>query len=105
MIMRLFRVSSLCLLLGASLYLLGQAFTSLTGTVTDPTGAVIPSAKIVISNTETGAEREAISDTAGRYTFVQVVPGNYKLTAQASGFTDVVVNNIQLLVNSRQPSR
>jgi hypothetical protein len=98
--MRLFRVSCLCLLLGASLFLLAQAFTSLTGTVTDPTGAVIPSAKIVITNIETGAERDATSDTAGRYTFVQVVPGNYKLTARASGFTDVVVSNIQLLVNS-----
>ena len=98
--MRLFRVSCLCLLLGASLFLLAQAFTSLTGTVTDPTGAVIPSAKIVITNTETGAERDATSDTAGRYTFVQVVPGNYKLTAKASGFTDVIVGNIQLAVNS-----
>src|ERR1035437_5751313 len=98
--MRLFRVSCLCLLLGASLFLLAQAFTSLTGTVTDPTGAVIPSAKIVITTTETGAERDTTSDTAGRYTFVQVLPGNYKLTAKASGFTDVVVTNIQLLVNS-----
>ena len=97
--MRLFRVSCLCLLLGASFYLLAQAFTSLTGTVTDPTGAVIPSATIVIANTDTGAERETTSDTAGRYTFSQVLPGSYKLTAKASGFTDVIVGNIHLLVN------
>lgn len=73
--------------------------TQLSGTVTDPTGAVIPNASITIVNVETGAQRETTSDNQGRYTMAQLTPGTYKLTAKAPGFTDVVVNNLELLVN------
>ena len=73
--------------------------TSLTGTVTDPTGAVIPNATITIVNDATGAQREATSDSQGRYTIAQVVPGTYRLTAKATGFADVVINKLELQVN------
>jgi hypothetical protein len=73
--------------------------TSLTGIVTDPSGAVIPSASITIVNLETGTQREEKSDGQGRYTFALLPPGNYKLTAKASGFTDVVVERVELLVS------
>jgi len=73
--------------------------TSLTGTVTDPTGAVVPSATITMVDVQTGAQREAKSDAQGRYTMQQLTPGTYRLTAKASGFADVVVNNVELLVN------
>ncbi len=84
------------------LFVVAGAFaqqTSLNGTVTDPTGAVIPNASITIVNVETGAQRETKSDHQGRYTIAQVIPGNYKLTAKATGFSDVVVNGVELLVN------
>src|SRR5258708_21840096 len=91
-------------LLGVVLFLfvVAGAFaqqTSLNGTVTDPTGAVIPNASITIVNTDTGAQRETASDHQGRYTIAQIIPGTYKLTAKATGFSDVVVNHIELLVN------
>jgi hypothetical protein len=73
--------------------------TSLSGTVTDPTGAVIPNATITIVNVETGQQREARADNQGRYTMPQLTPGTYKLTARAPGFVDVVVNKLELLVN------
>src|SRR6266478_5036347 len=76
--------------------------TQLNGTVSDPTGAVIPSATITIVNVQTGAQREATADSQGRYTMAQLTPGTYKLTAKAAGFADVIVNNVELLVN--QPS-
>jgi Carboxypeptidase regulatory-like domain len=78
--------------------LFGQT-TSLTGTVTDPTGAVVPSATISIANVQTGAQRDVTSDNQGRYTIPQLTPGTYKLSARASGFSDVVINNLELLVN------
>jgi len=78
--------------------LLAQS-TSLTGTVSDPTGAVIPGATVTIVDNATGAQREATADAQGRYTMQQLTPGNYKLTAKASGFTDVVIENVELLVN------
>ena len=76
--------------------------TSLTGTVSDPSGAVIPGVGITISNLATGAVRETTADQRGSYTIQQIVPGTYKLTAKASGFADVTIEHIELLVN--QPS-
>ena len=85
-------------LLCFSAVLFGQT-TSLTGTVADPSGAVIPGATISIVNVETGAPRDAVSDTQGRYTMDRLTPGTYKLTAKASGFSDVVIDKVELLVN------
>jgi hypothetical protein len=73
--------------------------TQLGGTVTDPSGSVIPAASITIINTENGAQRTTVSDGQGRYTMLQVTPGVYRLTAKAPGFSDVVVNDLTLLVN------
>ena len=81
-----------------SAVLFGQT-TSLTGTVADPSGAVIPGATISIVNTQTGAARDVVSDTQGRYTMQQLTPGTYTLTAKASGFADVVMAGVELLVN------
>jgi hypothetical protein len=78
----------------------GQAVSTLSGTVSDPTGAVIPGASIIIEDVERGLKRETTADNAGRYTFPQVTPGMYRVTAKASGFNDVVINQVQLLVNS-----
>src|SRR5579875_380373 len=83
------------------LFALGLAAqtTSLTGTVSDPSGAVIPSATITIVNAETGLQRTAVADSQGRYTFSLVPPGTYKLTAKAPGFADVVIDKVELLVS------
>jgi hypothetical protein len=84
----------------AALNAFGQGLTSLSGTVTDPTGAVIPGATLVLENVERGVKRESVSDAAGRYAFPQVQPDNYRITAKAPGFADVVINDVRLLVNS-----
>lgn len=81
-----------------SAVLCGQT-TSLGGTVADPSGAVIPGATISIVNIETGTPRDAVSDAQGRYTMQQLTPGNYKLSAKAAGFADVVIDKVELLVN------
>ncbi|HXA51751.1 MAG TPA: carboxypeptidase regulatory-like domain-containing protein [Candidatus Acidoferrum sp.] len=74
--------------------------SSISGTVADPTGAVIPKATVSVLNTQTGAKRSDVSDGQGRYTLSQMTPGIYSLTAQASGFNDVKVERIELLVNT-----
>ncbi len=83
-----------------TLTLFGQAFSSLSGVVTDPSGGIIPGTTVTIINNETGIQRDTVSDDRGRYSFAQVLPGNYRLTAKASGFGDVAIKAIQLLVNS-----
>jgi len=80
--------------------LLGQALTSLTGSVSDPSGAVIPGATITITNDATHATRQATADSGGRYSFLQVEPGTYTVTAKAPGFAQVSMPNVELLVNT-----
>ena len=92
----LLTLAALVVLTSASLF---SQTTSLTGTVSDPTGALIPSATITIMNIQTGAQREATADSQGRYTIQQITPGTYRLTAKASGFSDVVIDKVELLVN------
>src|SRR5215471_11322774 len=87
-------------LAAVSAVLLGQAVSSLTGTVTDPTGAMVPNASITIVNDATHASRTTVSDSAGRYSFLQVEPGTYTVTARATGFADVLVSNVRLLVST-----
>ena len=92
------RVSSFCFFLCLAANLFGQA-TSLNGTVTDPTGAVIPNATLTLAQAETSNVRETTSDSSGRYSYNQVQPGTWKLTAKAAGFNDVTINEVRLQVN------
>ncbi len=84
------------LLLAASLV---AQTTSLNGTVSDPSRAVIPNASVSLLSTETGVARETKSDAQGRYSFAQVTPGKYNLTVKAPGFAEEVISNVELLVN------
>ncbi len=70
----------------ASLPVWGQAAASLTGTVTDPTGAVIPGAKVKLANPATGVARETTTGGDGSYVFTQLAPAPYKLEVTAQGF-------------------
>lgn len=84
----------------ASVCAFAQQFSSLNGTVVDPSGAVIPNVSVTITSLDRGTSRETKSDGQGRYIFPQVQPGRYKVLAKASGFTDVVVNDVALQINT-----
>jgi hypothetical protein len=60
---------------------------SITGTVTDPSEAVIPNASVSLIDTLTGERRDTATDTAGHYLVVGLAPGTYRLEAHAKGFT------------------
>ena len=80
----------------------GVAFsqtTSLTGSVADLSGALVPGANLTLRNVATGVERTVVSDAGGRYLIPLLPPGKYNLTARASGFSDEVVTNIELQVS------
>jgi hypothetical protein len=79
--------------------LLGQGHTSVSGTTKDPSGAVIPGAAVVLVNVDTSAQRNEVTDAQGRYSFSQVQPGAYRLTAKASGFNDITAD-VRLQVNT-----
>jgi len=77
-----------------------QSIASLRGTITDPTGAVIPEAAVTIKSAETGTIRKSLTDTQGEYNFLQVPPGAYKLIAEKSGFATMAKGDVKLLVNT-----
>ena len=89
----------LLMLVGMALLLQGQSTSSLRGTITDPQGAVIPEAVVTLSNTSTGWSRQIVTGGSGEYQFLQVTPGEYKLTAAKPGFATVTREQIKLLVN------
>ena len=77
----------------------GQATTSLRGAVTDPSNAAIPNATVHLVNTDTSAARTVTTDQQGAYVFTEVVPGNYVLRVEATGFSNFEQKGFQLLVN------
>src|SRR6202790_87869 len=77
-----------------------QSTSSLRGTVTDPSGAVIPDAVVTISSAENGAIRRNSTDANGEYNFLQVLPGTYKLTVEKTAFATMTRGDLKLLVNT-----
>ena len=76
---------------------------SVQGTVTDPTGAAIPNAKVLFTNTDTGTSRDTVSDSSGLFSLPNVPVGPYSLAVEAPGFSGFtqkgvleVGNNIQI---------
>ncbi len=73
---------------------------TITGYIKDPTGAVVPGAKVVIKNEATGEAHTVTTDQQGRYTVPSILPGNYTLTATAPGFKQFVSRQNKLEANS-----
>jgi len=83
---------------------LGGQFETATvvGTVKDSTGAVVPGAKVTLTNTQTGVTSEKTSDANGNYEFFTVRIGSYVVTAEKAGFSVALVDNVQVTVGARQ---
>jgi hypothetical protein len=79
-----------------------QSFTaSLRGVVTDPTGAVIPDARVTITEAERSVEHPVVTDGAGRYNATALPPGKYTMTVEAKGFKKQARSAFQLLVQQQ----
>jgi hypothetical protein len=75
------------------------ANAQINGTVRDTTGAVIPNAKIVLKNIETGVATPAVTNSSGVYVIQQILPGVYTLQGSASGFQATNLKPFRLVVN------
>jgi hypothetical protein len=73
---------------------------NLSGTVFDPQQLIVKDAKITLRNTANGAEREATSDSNGRYEIVGIPPGIYSLTVQAPGFAALKDESLTLALGT-----
>jgi hypothetical protein len=94
--MRAFLLVLLSAFLGSNV--LAQSTAVLNGTVTDATGAVVASAKVVATNQATGVESATQTDTAGAYLFPSLPIGIYRLQVTAPGFQSAIVANLKLEV-------
>ena len=73
------------------------ATSSLTGTVVDSGGGIVPGASIVIKDNGTGTTYEATSNTAGAFAVPALDPGTYTVTVSLTGFKTAVVSDVRLL--------
>ena len=71
---------------------------TITGTISDPAGSVVATAKVEAKNTETGANYEVASTATGNYTLSQLPAGNYQMTVVVPGFKTFVRTGIQVQV-------
>ena len=69
---------------------------TISGTVTDPSGAVVAGATVTVTNSETGLVRTTTSGTAGEYTAPDLPPGTYSVVVKQSNFRESVTNKVEL---------
>ncbi len=72
---------------------------SISGAVTDPSGAVVPGAQVELLSKATGVKLHTVTSGAGLYTFISLNPGAYQVTLTQKGFSKVVEDNIKVSVD------
>jgi Carboxypeptidase regulatory-like domain len=89
-------------LVGATSALSQAVNGSLVGMVTDSSGAAVPTARITVIETNTGVRRSINTNESGNYTFSDLPPGTYTVTAEQTGFKRASRAGIALVVNSTE---
>jgi hypothetical protein len=69
---------------------------TISGSVTDPSGALVAGAKVTVSQTQTGTRVETVSDSAGQYTAPFLAPGDYSISVKTPGFKEFVRKGFHL---------
>ena len=96
-------ISALVLLLTALPAMAQTNKATISGTITDPSGAVISGATVTVTNVNTGIERKVTTGDDGTYLVPLLDIGTYKVSATASGFKEVVRDTITLQTGDRLP--
>src|SRR5581483_8220974 len=97
MFRRLLLLISAC----ANLVVAQEFRSTLTGKITDPSGAVVPNARVTATKSDTNSQFQTLSNQDGLYTLPFLPPGPYGLTAEASGFKKYVQSGIQIGSDTR----
>ncbi len=77
-----------------------NVYGTIAGTVTDTSGAVIGGATITLTNVDTGAKRNISTDASGNYSFVNILPGRYRIEGEKTGFKKFVREPIVVQIES-----
>src|SRR6185369_17358159 len=87
------------LLLAATAVRAQETRATISGTLTDPSGAAIAGAQVSLTNVETASHASSLSNGLGQYRFLFLNPGKYRLTAEMTGFKTLVREGIELSTN------
>lgn len=79
-----------------------QATGEITGRIADPSGAVVPNAKVTATHVETGVSQSTVTSSSGTYTIPSLLVGTYKVTASAQGFKTASAQGITLDVSQQR---
>src|SRR6476661_10401503 len=94
--MKRFSIAVTLLLLLVSTSAFAQVTASLSGTVSDSSGALIPGVEVTAKNTRTGISTTNITNETGSFVLLSLQPGTYTLSAALSGFQTAGYNNVIL---------
>jgi protocatechuate 3,4-dioxygenase beta subunit len=94
-------ISVALLVLSTGTALAQRDLGTITGTVTDPTGAVVPGATINITEDATGLSYKVTTGASGDYTRPALKPGVYTVTAEAVGFRRISQHNVNITAGER----
>jgi len=93
-------ILAVCLALSTQLFSQGKTSGTISGTVTDPSGAVLEGAQITITNVATGDVRAATSNPTGEFQVPELPIGSYHVRVRHAGFKESVVTGVELHVDS-----
>jgi hypothetical protein len=96
-----FSTRALALLCLVFLPVWSQTNGSISGTIKDPNGAVVPGAQVVVTSQDLGIRQGTTSDSTGDFLFAQLPPGTYQLTVEAAGFKKKENSNVVLPISSK----
>src|SRR5579859_4454391 len=98
----LLRQKALITLVALPALTLAQSFTaSVRGVVTDASHSAIPGAKVTVTDVDRNVSQKATTDSAGRYVFTALPPGNYSLGVESAGFSKYARAAFPLLVQQQ----
>ena len=97
--MRRLHIAGLSLACFISVIAYAQGVSSINGTVTDPSGAVIPGARITVTEVDTSLTRTMVSSADGLYVVSSLRPTRYTLRVESAGFKNITQTGITLLAN------
>src|SRR5579863_8506103 len=97
---RVLLLAALCLLTAAICWP-QDTRGSIVGKVTDPSGAVIPGATVVVTNTAMGTKANLTTNAEGYYQATYLIPGRYEVEAVAQGFKKALRANIEIRIAER----
>jgi outer membrane receptor protein involved in Fe transport len=98
-------IAVLSLWIGSTLPAMAQGVGAIGGTISDPSGAVLPGVSVTLANPRgsIGGNQETVTDARGAFQFIRLVPGTYNVKADLAGFRSAVQENI--IVNADVTAR